>query len=40
MTGGSYASDEFIQDLRSLFPGEIYNVYASTEAGSAGAITY
>lgn len=40
MTGGSYASDELIQDLRSLFPGEIYNVYASTEAGSAGAITY
>lgn len=40
MTGGSYAPEDFIRDVRTLFAGEIYNVYASTEAGSAGAVTY
>lgn len=39
MTGGSFMSMELFADLRRLFRGEIYQIYASTEAGSAGVVT-
>lgn len=39
ITGGSYLSMELLSELRRMFSGEVYQIYASTEAGSAAVVT-